>query len=300
MIIPNSSGVAHPTLRVPANACDAHMHIYDPMFPQASDAAALHAAASVDEYRLLQKRLGTTRTVVVTPRNYYTDNRVTLDAIERLGRHCTRGVAVVRSDVTDATLRQLHEGGIRGIRFSLYTPANAAATFDMVEPLAARMTEMGWHVQLHWTADQIAAHENMLMRLPCTIVFDHMARLPQPLGVAHPGHAIVKRLLDRGRTWVKLSGPYLDTKVGRADQYSDMDTVAQSWISAAADRMVWGSDWPHPTEHDKPDDAQLLDLLGRWSLDRSVIEKILVGNPQELYAFSQDTASTPRQSSCIL
>ncbi len=295
MIIPNSSGVAHPALRVPTNACDAHMHIYDASFPQASDAAALLAAASVDEYRLLQKRLGTTRTVVVTPRNYYTDNRVTLDAIERLGSHCTRGVAVLRADVTDASLRHLHEGGIRGIRFSLYTPANAAATFDMVEPLAARVNEMGWHVQLHWTADQIAAHEDMLMRLPSCIVFDHMARLPQPLGVAHPGHAIVKRLLERGRTWVKLSGPYLDTKVGQAGDYRDIDPVAQSWISTAADRMVWGSDWPHPTEHEKPDDAQLMDLLGRWTGDASVIQKILVDNPQELYAFGQSASRTPGQ-----
>ncbi len=289
MIIPNSSGVTPPTLQVPSNACDAHMHIYDAQFPQAADAAALQAGASVDEYRLLQQRLGTMRTVVVTPRNYYTDNRVTLDAIKRLGRDCTRGVAVLRADVSDATLRALHEGGIRGIRFSLYTPANAAATFEMVEPLAQRINEMGWHVQLHWTADQIAAHADLLMRIPSSIVFDHMARLPQPLGVAHPGHAIVKRLLDRGKTWVKLSGPYLDTQVGRAGQYRDMDAVAQSWIAAAPDRLVWGSDWPHPTEKDKPDDTQLLDLLGRWTSDPAVIQKILVDNPQELYAFGQET-----------
>ena len=103
MNIPNTSGVSSPTISVPPNACDSHMHIYDPKFPQAADAAALLAAASVDEYRLLQKRLGTTRTVVVTPRNYFTDNRVTLDAIARLGPSQTRGVAVLRDDVSDAT-----------------------------------------------------------------------------------------------------------------------------------------------------------------------------------------------------
>lgn len=285
MNIPNTSGVHAPTISVPANACDSHMHIYDPQFPQASDAAALHAAASVDEYRLLQKRLGTTRTVVVTPRNYYTDNRVTLDAIARLGPAHTRGVAVLRDDVSDATLRTLHDGGVRGIRFSLYTPANAAATFEMVEPLAARIKDMGWHVQLHWTADQIAAHADMLKRIETTIVFDHMGRLPQPAGVSHPGHAVIKRLLDQGKTWVKLSGPYLDTKVGRAGAYLDIDSVAQSWIAANADRMVWGSDWPHPTEHDKPDDAELMDLLGRWTEDASIIHRILVSNPEKLYGF---------------
>lgn len=285
MNIPNTSGTQAPKLSVPAFACDSHMHIYDSKFPQAADAAALHAAASVDEYRLIQKRLGTTRTVVVTPRNYYTDNRVTMDAIERLGTANTRGVAVLRDDVTDETLQTLHDGGIRGIRFSLYTPANAAATFEMVEPLAARIKDLGWHVQLHWTADQIAAHADMLKRIESTIVFDHMGRLPQPAGITHPAHAIIKRLLDQGKTWVKLSGPYLDTKLGRASNYSDVNAVAKSWISANEDRMVWGSDWPHPTEQDKPDDAQLIDLLAHWTSDSAVIHKILVTNPENLYGF---------------
>ena len=285
MTIPNTKGTNAPQLHVPKHACDSHMHIYDAKFPQASDAAALASLATVDEYKLLQKRLGTTRTVVVTPRNYYTDNRVTLDAIQRLGADNTRGVAVLRDDVTDQTLQELHDGGVRGIRFSLYTPANAAATFEMVEPLSHRVKELGWHVQLHWTADQYAAHEAMVMRLPSTIVIDHMGRLPQPAGIAHPAHAMIKKLLDQGKTWLKLSGPYLDTQVGAAGHYQDIDAVAKSWIEARADRLVWGSDWPHPTEKDKPDDAALLDLLGRWTQDQTTIQKILVDNPSQLYGF---------------
>lgn len=287
MSIPNTSGTQAPEITVPAFACDSHMHIYDLKFPQAAEAAALHAAASVDEYRLIQKRLGTTRTVVVTPRNYYTDNRVTLDAIERLGSANTRGVAVLRDDVTDETLQVLHDGGIRGIRFSLYTPANAAATFEMVEPLAARIKDLGWHVQLHWTADQIAAHADLLRKIESTIVFDHMGRLPHPAGIAHPARAIISRMLDQGKTWVKLSGPYLDTKLGRASNYSDVNAVAKSWISQNEDRMVWGSDWPHPTEQDKPDDAQLIDLLAHWTSDSAIIHKILVTNPENLYGFDR-------------
>jgi len=224
----------------------------------------------------------------VTPRNYFTDNRVTLDAIARLGLANTRGVAVLRDEVSDASLQALHQGGIRGIRFSLYTPANAAATFEMVEPLAARIKELGWHVQLHWTADQIAAHADMLKRIESTIVFDHMGRLPQPGGVSHPAHAIIRRLLDQGRTWVKLSGPYLDTQLGREGSYRDIDNVAQSWIAANPDRMVWGSDWPHPTEQEKPDDADLMDLLGRWTQDSAIIHKVLVTNPESLYGFGRD------------
>ena len=233
----------------------------------------------------MQKRLGTTRAVVVTPRNYGVENDVTLDAIAQLGSKSTRGVAVLRTDVTDATLKALHAGGIRGVRFSLYTPKNAAASFEMVEPLAARIVKLGWHLQLHWTADQIVEHESMLKRLPTQLVFDHMTRLPQPLGIGHPAVKIVEDLLAQGRTWIKLSGAYLDSQVGEAGQFLDIDPVARHWISTAPQRLVWGSDWPHPTEANKPNDANMMDMLTRWTSDRSVIEQILVSNPAALYGF---------------
>ena len=283
--MPNSAGSNTPALSVPANACDCHLHIYDAKFAQTADAAALQALATVTEYRLLQKRLGTSRAVVVTPRNYGVENDVTLDAIAQLGSKFTRGVAVLRSDVTDATLSALHSGGIRGVRFSLYTPKNAAATFEMVEPLAARIARLGWHLQLHWTADQIVEHESMLKRLPTQIVFDHMTRLPQPLGIQHPAVKIVEYLLAQGRTWIKLSGAYLDSQVGEAGQFLDIDPVARHWIATAPQRLVWGSDWPHPTEANKPNDANMMDMLTRWTSDRSVIEQILVSNPAALYGF---------------
>ena len=282
---PNSAGNNAPALAIPAHACDCHLHIYDARFPQTADAAALQALATVNEYRLLQKRLGTTRAIVVTPRNYGVENDVTLDAIAQLGSKSTRGVAVLRSDVSDATLSALHAGGIRGVRFSLYTPKNAAASFEMIEPLAARIAKFGWHLQLHWTADQIVEHEAMLKRLPTQIVFDHMSRLPQPLGIQHPAVKIVEYLLAQGRTWIKLSGAYLDSQVGEAGQFLDIDPVARHWIATAPQRLVWGSDWPHPTEANKPNDANMMDMLTRWTTDRSVIEQILVSNPATLYGF---------------
>jgi hypothetical protein len=284
--VPNSAGVNTPSLHIPLNACDCHLHIYDARFAQSVNAAALPELATVNEYRLLQKRLGTERAVIVTPRNYGVDNDVTLDAIAQLGLDRARGVAVLRSDVSDATLKTLNAGGIRGVRFSLYTPKNAAASFEMVEPLAARIAHLGWHLQLHWTADQIVEHEAMLRRLPTQIVFDHMTRLPQPLGLTHPAVKIVEHLLAQGRTWIKLSGAYLDSQVGEAGDFLDIDAVARHWISTAPERLVWGSDWPHPTETMKPNDANMLDMLARWSTERSVLEKILVTNPSELYGFS--------------
>jgi predicted TIM-barrel fold metal-dependent hydrolase len=282
--VPNSAGTGAPSLATPANACDAHIHIYDPRFLAVGGPARLAENATVADYRRLQARTGTTRTVVVTPAAYRTDNRVTLDAIQVLGEDCTRGVAVVHPDVTDAELEAMDEGGVRGVRFTLFDPSTAVTRFDMVEPLAQRVAELGWHVQLHWRADQIVPHAGLLDRLPCTIVFDHMGRLPQPEGAGHAAFGIIARLLERGRTWVKLSGPYLDSK---GPAYADRQAVAAAYVRAAPDRLVWGSDWPHPTEKDtKPDDAILLDLLSDWAGDEVLRRKILVDNPSRLYGFA--------------
>jgi predicted TIM-barrel fold metal-dependent hydrolase len=140
--VPNSSGSAPPRLAVPAHACDAHMHVYDGRFATTGTHDIVERA-TVADYRLLQQRLGLQRTVIVTPRPYGTDNRVTLEAIAALGGGQARGVAVVTQEVSDAELRQLHDGGIRGIRFTLYQPVDAVTSFDMVEPLARRVRELG-------------------------------------------------------------------------------------------------------------------------------------------------------------
>jgi D-galactarolactone isomerase len=267
----------------PPLACDAHMHVYDARFPH--DGKMVNSATADDYRREIQARIGTTRTVVVTPRIYGVDNRVTLDAIQQLGADHTRGVAVLRPDVTDAELVTLHTGGIRGIRFTLYTPVQAVVGFEMVESLSQRVHELGWHVQLHWTAAQIVEHEALLRRLPSKIVFDHLARLSLPEGIDHPAFAIVCSLLDTGRAWLKLSGPYLDSRVGEAQRYSDMDRAAHAWVNAAPERLVWGSDWPHTTETIKPDDAALFDLLSHWVENPAQRRAVLVDNPAALYDF---------------
>src|SRR5207247_8232898 len=124
-----------------------------------------------------QQRIGTTRVVIVTPAVYVTDNRVTLDAIAQLGADA-RGVAVIHPTVTDAELKTLADGGIRGIRFTQFDPNTATTTIDMIEPLAKRVNELGWHVQIHMLGDQIVAAEELWPRLAAPIVFDHMGRLP--------------------------------------------------------------------------------------------------------------------------
>jgi predicted TIM-barrel fold metal-dependent hydrolase len=287
VVYPHGSGTRKPASMAPEGACDAHMHVYDRRFALYGSPDAMVDEATAADYRLLQQRIGTQRTVVVQPRVHGTDNSVTLDAIRSLGHAHARGVAVVRPDVTDAELERLHAGGIRGIRFTLYTPANATTDFSMVEPLAQRVHAWGWHVQLHWSADQIAAHADLLARLPCTIVFDHLARLPLPGALSHPAFDVVSRLRDCGRTWIKLSGAYLDSKMGAEGGYADTTGIARAWVRQAPERVVWGSDWPHPTEPaaSKPDDAVLFDLLSHWVPDEAVRRRVLVDNPALLYDF---------------
>ncbi len=187
--------------------------------------------------------------------------------------------------VTDAELKRLNDAGVRGIRFSLGDPATAVVTPDMVEPLSKRVTDLGWHVQLNMGGEQIVQMADLLRRLPSQFVFDHLGIPPLPAGIQHPSHAIIRGLIDRGRTWVKLSGAYLNSKIG--PPYPEATTIAQDFAKAAPQRMVWGSDWPHPTEapDKKPNDAVLFDLLGQWVPDEVARNRILVQNPEALYGF---------------
>src|ERR1700729_2578640 len=220
--VPWSAGTEPPKLKPPPNACDCHMHIYNSRFPVAPTAKLRPADATVDDYRLLQKRIGTTRNVVVTPSTYGTDNSVTLDAMAKLGA-TARGGAVVDTSVHDAELERLNDLGIRGIRFNLVQ--SGATTIDMLEPLSKRVNDLGWHVQIHMLGGQIVETADLLQRLPSPIVFDHMARVPEPAGVDHPAFALVMKLIEKGRTWVKLSGAYMDGKVG-PPTYADTSKVA--------------------------------------------------------------------------
>ncbi len=288
-MVPNSSGTAPPQLKAPANACDSHHHIYDPArfaLPQPQPARPVPANSTVADYRLLQKCIGTTRNVVVQPRHYGTDNAVTLDAIKQLGKNA-RGVAVVHPSISDAELKRFNDAGIRGIRFSLGDPKTRAVQPDMIEPLVERVAEFGWHIQFNIEADQIVELADILRRLPVQIVIDHLGHPHLPAGVNDESHRIVRGLLDQGRAWLKLAGAYFNTKIG-PPTYADATQIAQAFVKAAPERLVWGSDWPHPSATDgKPDDSLLFDLLSVWAPDEAVRNRILVQNPETLYGFDQ-------------
>jgi D-galactarolactone isomerase len=283
--VPYSTGTEPPKLKAPANACDCHMHIYDAKYPIVPTATLKPSDATVADYKLLQGRMGTTRNVVVTPSTYGTDNRITLDAIAQIGP-TARGVAVVEASITDAELKRMNDLGIRGIRINLVLAG--ATTVDMIEPLSKRVNDLGWHLQIAMKGEQIAAIEDLLLRVPAPIVFDHFGVLAQPNALDSPGFKTIGKLIDKGKTWVKLSGAYLNSKVG-PPRYSDIVPVARAYIKAAPERMVWGSIWPHPTEKEAPDDAVLFDLLSEWAPDVATRTAILVQNPARLYGFPATT-----------
>jgi predicted TIM-barrel fold metal-dependent hydrolase len=268
---------------VPPGATDCHFHIYDGRVPS-RPGTPHHPDALEEDYLALQRRLGLSRGVLVQPSAYGTDNSRHLRALECLGQERFRMVAVVEPGIPNAALRALDGAGVRGVRFNLTMPG--VLTADDLEPLGRRLAELGWHVQLNASGVQLAAIETILSRLPCRLVLDHLAQVPQPEGRESAAFGVVCRLLERGRTWVKISGPYIRSRVG-PPSYADMADVAAALARAAPERLLWGSDWPHPTQPSdhKPDDAQLLDLGHAWVVSPPVWHRLLVDNPAELYGF---------------
>jgi len=282
-----SSGTEPPKHKAPVHTTDCHHHIFSSRFPLAKNPSMVLGGdgnATVDDYCVLKRRIGIERSVVVGAAAYGIDNRCLLDALARFGESA-RGIALVDTSISDAELKHMSSLGVRGIRVNLVYLSGA--TMEMIEPLAHRINELGWHLQLSMPADVTVQLKDVLPKLPAPIVFDHIARIPPDPGISHPAFAVVRGLLDRGRTWVKLSGAYLLSKVG-APTYADTGAVARAFAQAAPERMLWASNWPHSTEKtEKPNDATLFDLLAEWVPEESARRKILVQNPEEVYGFSK-------------
>lgn len=280
--VPYSAGTDYPSFKVPANATDCHHHIYDSRFPVDPKSTLRHPDATVADYRLLQKRLGTTRNVIVQPSTYGVDNSGLVEALKEFGLTNTRGIAVVNTSVTDAELAELDKAGVRGIRFNMSVPGDAAG-MDMISTLANRVNELGWHIQVVANPDTIAAGQDLWNSIPCAVVFDHLGHITD---MQHPAFAVIVNLIKEGKGWVKLSGAYIRSKTG-APEYADRAPIAKAYIKEAPEQLVWGSDWPHPTSKldGKPNDAALMSLLQEWAPDEALRNRILVDNPARLYGF---------------
>lgn len=268
-------------------ACDCHIHINDPKFAYAQHADLQPPPATVAEYKRVQSQLGTQRVVVVQPSSYGTDNRCTLEAVAQLGATHARAIVVIDTATPAEDLVQMHEQGARGVRFNLLRNSPVAAA--QMRQIAQRIAPLGWHIQLHASAAQIVSLEADLRAMPVPIVFDHLARLPNNGGVAHPAFSIVRTLLAENRAWVKLSGLELDEPQANST-YQAAAEVARQLIKIAPDRLVWGSNWPHPATHQTlnalPNDRALLQWLFSCTTDPILQRKILLTNACSLYGFS--------------
>ncbi len=274
--------------KIPAGTCDCHIHFYGPRdrYPVAPTSPFPPPHAPVRKYREVMKSLGIDRVVVVQPSAYGKDNRCTVDAIAELGP-CARGVAVVDLDTPDAELQSLTAAGIRGVRFHMLP--GGVLPWDILEDVAARVHDFGWHVQLQLDGRDLPRYEDVLHRLPGALVIDHTGKFLEPVPTDHPGFQTLLRLIDSGRVWIKLSAPYETSKVG-APSYSDVGVLAKALIAAAPERMVWASNWPHPSaQANPPDEAMLMGTLLEWMGDDETRHQILVDNPTTLYGFNEAT-----------
>jgi D-galactarolactone isomerase len=272
-----------PRLVAPSRMCDTHMHFYDRRFPTAPTAKLTPPDAGIQAYKELCKRLGITRTVVVQPTTYGKDNRCTLDAIAALGESA-RGIAVVDETVADDELERLTKGGMRGVRF--HQLPGGALQWHQLEAIAARVQPFGWHIQLQLDGRELPKHEGVIRRFPGTLVIDHTGKFLEPVSTGDAAFKILLSLLDNGRTYVKLSAPYEVSKIG-PPHYDDVGALAKALVKAAPERMLWASNWPHPSSpaDNKPDDVVLLDVMLDWIPDEATRRKALVDNPARLYGF---------------
>ncbi len=272
-----------PRLVAPPGACDAHCHVFGPAarFPYAADRAYTPPDAPYEALVGLHRVLGLERAVIVHASCHGSDMAVTLDAIARAGG-AMRGVAVVEPGVTDAALARLHAGGIRGVRFNFVRHLGGMPDLAFFERVLAQVEALGWHVVLHLDAEDVVELAPRIGRIRIPFVIDHMGRVKARLGLEQRPFAQLLELLRNPLAWVKICGAERVSSAGAP--FRDALPFAQALVAAAPDRVLWGTDWPHPNiAGDMPNDGDLLDLLGEAVPDAALRARILVDNPARLY-----------------
>jgi predicted TIM-barrel fold metal-dependent hydrolase len=284
---------------VPAGACDCHTHIHgDPeKFPFFAGRVYTPEPASPEEMSALHKALHIERVVIVTPSVYGTDNSATLFGMKARGA-TARGVAVIDDKTPEGDLDSMQQAGFRGIRLNLATGGTSDPNVGRARFQAAvdRVKARNWHIQLFTSLAMISAIKELVAASPVPVVFDHFGGALGELGIDQPGFADLLALVKSGKAYVKISGAYRASKL--APDYPDAAPLAQALIAANSDRIIWGTDWPHPNSvapsGGKPtdltplfqiDDGRLFNQLPVWAPDAAIRKKILVDNPSRLYGF---------------
>lgn len=272
-----------PRLQAPAGACDCHIHVYDLARYPLGGGPSGPPQAVWNDYLEVRKALGLSRAVIVQATGYGYDNRSALDALaQSLGT--ARMIATLPLDTPDARLRELHEAGVRGLRFMMVPNGGGIATWDMLAPMARRIADLGWVINLQLDGRDLPQYESLLQDLPSRLSIDHNGKFLTPVPTSHPGFQCLLRLLDKGRTWVKLSAPYETSRIGPPD-YDDVGTLARTLAGTHPERCLWASNYPHPGRAQPPEHADMLDMLLQWAPGAALQQRILVDNPAELYGF---------------
>lgn len=273
-----------PRLRLPAGTVDCHAHVFGPRerFPFSPERSYTPEDCTVDDYRALLDTLGIDRCVIVHGGAHGTDNSATLAALQSMGARA-RGVAVIRPGLGDEALDALHAGGMRGCRIS--SVVRGGARFEHLEDLARETHRLGWHLLMHLhRSDELVELAPRLRALANPFVLDHLAHVLGSEGPSAPGFQALLSLLDTDRCWVKLASLYRSSALPYP--HEDMLPMIHAVVRARPDRIIWGTNWPHPIYRGPmPNDADLVDLLPSWIPDEGVRHRVLVDNPARLYGF---------------
>ena len=283
---PPDPNPARPQLQAPPGAIDCHAHVFGPAgkYPFSPARRYTPPDASLDTYLGLLDTLGVERAVLTQPSVYGTDNSAMLDAMALYpGR--ILGVVAVAADITDAELNDLNKKGARGVRVNIADKGgNPFDNMDEVRRFCERLKPLGWHLEILIHVDEFPDLKQTFADYPVDIVVGHLGYMKSPNTLDDPGFQEFLELVRGGNCWVKLTGTYRVTGAENPP-YPDVVPIAQALIEANPDRMIWGSDWPHPIHYrGMPNDAYLLDQLLDWT-DAATIEKILVDNPTQLFGF---------------
>ncbi len=282
---------SRPIVATPPNACDTHCHVFGPAarFPYAQDRSYTPPDAPLAQYLHVLDTLGMTRGALVQGSAHGRDNSAMLDALQRHPDRL-RGVAVADAHTSPAELRRWHALGVRGLRFNHFFRGGklhyrGGVPLEDARVLAPVMRELGWHLQLWIDVKDLPDTIPDLTSIGLPVVIDHMGRTDARAGTSAPGFQSLLRLTAEGGCWVKLSGAHRVSVA--APDYPDARALHEALVAANPERLVWGSDWPHPRmEHDMPDAGHLLDLFNAWTPDDRVRRRILVDNPARLYGFA--------------
>jgi predicted TIM-barrel fold metal-dependent hydrolase len=282
---PPDPNTRRPKFRAPPLACDAHCHIFGPgdKFPYAPDAPYLPPDAPMEALERLHKTLGIERAVIVHASCHGADMRVTLDAIARSkGRY--RGTAIIDQTITERQFERLHEGGIRAVRFNFVRHLGGRPELDFFQQTIERIQPLGWHLILHLDADDLVELDGVFRKVPIPMVIDHMGRVKTERTLQQQPFKVLLEWMKHDKFWVKVCGAERISSMG--PPFTDAVPFARALIEAAPDRILWGTDWPHPNvgKH-MPNDGDLMDLFAQMAPEPELQKKILVDNPARLYGF---------------